>query len=197
IQDADGCFFENFTALSWKQENRKLQAEREDEAEKDQPLPIEADVGITPLEFKIAKKEFEQLYVEVLYTIKHKLGASSGNYDAYAGDLYDYAQEAFGMSSDNHRRLLAVAQEEKPPIPVLNVVVVEAIDLEAKDSDVCILWRLPSSCLEAVGIWRLLSPCLEAFRVWRIPPSYLEAVGIWKLPPPYLEAAGVWRLPLP
>ncbi|XP_076331977.1 BAI1-associated protein 3-like isoform X2 [Tachypleus tridentatus] len=154
VKDADGCFFENFTALSWKQENRKLQAEREDESEKGRPLPIEADVGITPIEFKLAKKECEQLYVEVLYTIKHKLGASSGNYDAYAGDLYDYAQEAFGMSSDNHRRLLAVAQEEKPPIPVLNVVVVEARDLEAKDSDgysdpYCMLGIQPGDATEA------------------------------------------------
>ncbi|KAH8037815.1 hypothetical protein HPB51_017315 [Rhipicephalus microplus] len=29
VQDSDGGFFEDFTALSWKQENRRLQASRE------------------------------------------------------------------------------------------------------------------------------------------------------------------------
>ncbi|KAJ8895016.1 hypothetical protein PR048_000325 [Dryococelus australis] len=55
----------------------------------------------------------EQLYVEVLYTITNKVGASTGQYAHYKEDLYLYAQEAFGISSDMHRKFMAIASEEK------------------------------------------------------------------------------------
>ncbi|XP_076324975.1 BAI1-associated protein 3-like isoform X2 [Tachypleus tridentatus] len=132
-QDADESFFENFTALSWKQENRRLQSAREDESETDQPPPSEPDLGVTVPEFKIVKKELEHLYVEVLYIVKHKIGASTADYDAYTSDLCEYAKKAFQMSPEKHCQLLEVAHDEKPPIPVLNVIVVEAQGLEAKD----------------------------------------------------------------
>ncbi|XP_077489969.1 BAI1-associated protein 3-like isoform X11 [Amblyomma americanum] len=130
VQDSDGGFFEDFTALSWKQENRRLQASREDDADKEKPIPTETELGIAHQEYQINKKEWEELYVEVLYTVEHKLGCSGG---VSPGELHAYAQAAFGMPADNHRRLLALAREEKPPIPVLNVTVVEAQGLEAKD----------------------------------------------------------------
>ncbi|XP_075725252.1 BAI1-associated protein 3-like isoform X9 [Rhipicephalus microplus] len=130
VQDSDGGFFEDFTALSWKQENRRLQASREDDADKEKPIPTETELGIAHQEYQINKKEWEELYVEVLYTIEHKLGCSGG---VSPGELHGYAQAAFGMPPDNHRRLLGLAREEKPPIPVLNVTVVEAQGLEAKD----------------------------------------------------------------
>ncbi|KFM78142.1 BAI1-associated protein 3, partial [Stegodyphus mimosarum] len=47
--------------------------------------------------------------------------------------MYEYARETFQMSDEEHAKFMAVAQEEKPPIPVLNVTVVEAQGLEAKD----------------------------------------------------------------
>ncbi|CAF4356674.1 unnamed protein product, partial [Rotaria sordida] len=50
-------------------------------------------------------------------------------------DLYSYAQEAFGLSTEDHQRLLAKASEEKPPILILNIEIVEAKDLEAKDAN--------------------------------------------------------------
>ncbi|XP_077526538.1 BAI1-associated protein 3-like isoform X5 [Haemaphysalis longicornis] len=130
VQDSDGGFFEDFTALSWKQENRRLQASREDDADKEKPIPTETELGIAHQEYQINKKEWEELYVEVLYTVEHKLGCSGG---VSPGELHAYAQSAFGMPGDSHRRLLALAREEKPPIPVLNVTVVEAQGLEAKD----------------------------------------------------------------
>ncbi|XP_075558268.1 BAI1-associated protein 3-like isoform X2 [Dermacentor variabilis] len=130
VQDSDGGFFEDFTALSWKQENRRLQASREDDADKEKPIPTETELGIAHQEYQINKKEWEELYVEVLYTIEHKLGCSGG---VSPGELHAYAQSAFGMPPDSHRRLLGLAREEKPPIPVLNVTVVEAQGLEAKD----------------------------------------------------------------
>ncbi|ESO87159.1 hypothetical protein LOTGIDRAFT_91451, partial [Lottia gigantea] len=77
----------------------------------------------------------ELLYIEVLYTIKHKIGTTSGTHTPYIQDLYQYAQYAFGVSPEDHARLLAKATEEKPPIVILNLTVVEARGLEAKDAD--------------------------------------------------------------
>jgi hypothetical protein len=57
--------------------------------------------------------QLEQLYVEVLYTITNKVGASTGQYSHYKEDLYSYAQEAFGISSEIHRKFMAIASEEK------------------------------------------------------------------------------------
>jgi hypothetical protein len=57
--------------------------------------------------------QLEQLYVEVLYTITNKVGASTGQYSHYKEDLYSYAQEAFGISSEVHRKFMAIASEEK------------------------------------------------------------------------------------
>lgn len=55
----------------------------------------------------------EQLYIEVLYTIANTVGASTGQYAHYKEDLYRYAQEAFGVPQDQHRRYLNIASEEK------------------------------------------------------------------------------------
>jgi BAI1-associated protein 3 len=57
--------------------------------------------------------QFELLYIEVLYTIKHKIGTTSGGHLPFIQDLYLYAQDAFGISPEEHARLLAKASEEK------------------------------------------------------------------------------------
>lgn len=57
--------------------------------------------------------QIEQLYIEVLYTIANTVGASTGQYAHYKEDLYRYAQEAFGVPQDQHRRYLNIASEEK------------------------------------------------------------------------------------
>ncbi|KAK3915537.1 Protein unc-13-like protein 4B, partial [Frankliniella fusca] len=88
-------------------------------------------------------KEHEDLYVEVLYTLANRVGSlgshpSHGHAHGHATapeDLHEYAMAAFGFNAEQHRRLLAVAREEKPPIVVLNVVVLEAEGLEAKDAN--------------------------------------------------------------
>lgn len=49
--------------------------------------------------------------------------------------MYTTAQRAFGVSPDRHYRLLHVANEEKPKIIVLSVIVQEAEGLEAKDAN--------------------------------------------------------------
>ncbi|KZS09905.1 putative BAI1-associated protein 3 [Daphnia magna] len=150
VQESDGSFFESYTALCWKQENRRLQVMRED----DQPLvaqPSEGDGRIDSSQF-ISSKEMEQLYVEVLYTIRHKLGAHSAKYPHhFKEDLVHYAQTAFGVGQEYHRRCNAIASEEKPPIVVLNVTVIEAEGLEAKDPNgfsdpYCMLGIQPGCC---------------------------------------------------
>ena len=57
--------------------------------------------------------QLELLYIEVLYTIKHKIGATTGGHLPFIQDLYHYAREAFGISPDDHARLLTRASEEK------------------------------------------------------------------------------------
>ena len=57
--------------------------------------------------------QFELLYIEVLYTIKHKIGITIGGHLPFIQDLYQYAQEAFRVSPEDHARLLAQATKEK------------------------------------------------------------------------------------
>ncbi|KAK9871550.1 hypothetical protein WA026_012928 [Henosepilachna vigintioctopunctata] len=61
--------------------------------------------------------------------------APGGQYAHYKEDLFLYGQRAFGMPPDRHYRMLHMAGEEKPPIVVLSVVVIEAEGLEAKDAN--------------------------------------------------------------
>ena len=61
----------------------------------------------------ITSNEYELLYTETLYTIKHKIGTTTSKYSHGENDLYAYAQEAFRLSSEDHQRLLSKANEEK------------------------------------------------------------------------------------
>ena len=57
--------------------------------------------------------QFELLYIEVLYTVKHKVGQTAGCHSPYQEDLFQYAMEAFRVGYDDHNRLLDRASEEK------------------------------------------------------------------------------------
>lgn len=61
----------------------------------------------------------EQLYIEVLYTIKYKVGSSCGQTSQYQEELYAYAQKAFKVSNEMHRRYLSIASEEKVSLKYL------------------------------------------------------------------------------
>ncbi len=61
----------------------------------------------------LTTKEYELLYIETLYTIKHKIGTATSKYSEGENDLYAYAQEAFGVLNEDHQRLLDKANEEK------------------------------------------------------------------------------------
>ncbi|XP_052791167.1 BAI1-associated protein 3-like isoform X2 [Mya arenaria] len=154
VQESDGNFFENFTALSWRQENKRLRATNEDDRDTSKPPPLENQYAPKPSLHSPSKKEFEMLYVEVLYTIKHKIGITIGGHLPFIQDLYQYAQQAFKVSPEDHARLLAQATKEKPPIVILNATVLEARNLEAKDADgfsdpYCMLGIMPGRRMQS------------------------------------------------
>ena len=57
--------------------------------------------------------EQENLYCEILYTLKHKIGRTADGHSAYIDDLYKHAQESFKVSSEEHNRLQALVSDEK------------------------------------------------------------------------------------
>ena len=57
--------------------------------------------------------QWQALYVETLYTIRHRIGQSRNSNAPTDYDLYDYAQNAFGVSASAHERMLAKACTEK------------------------------------------------------------------------------------
>lgn len=66
VQETDGSYFESFTALSWKQENRRLGALRAGEARAEQPPPCESALGIMRKSSDMTSHEKETLYIEVI-----------------------------------------------------------------------------------------------------------------------------------
>lgn len=54
----------------------------------------------------------EHLYMDVLYTIKYKVGADT-ELSAHRDQLYVYAQKAFDVTPEQHRRYMAIVHEEK------------------------------------------------------------------------------------
>ena len=68
--------------------------------------------------------QFELLYIEVLYTIKHKIGATSGCHLPFIQDLYAYVQDAFQLTPDEHARLLGKASEEKVSLARVESVII-------------------------------------------------------------------------
>ncbi|XP_045109688.1 BAI1-associated protein 3-like isoform X3 [Portunus trituberculatus] len=128
VSEVDGAWLEQFTSLGWRHSEalRTLKAQGRQGSRDTAP---EILASLKKNEFRLSKSESESLYVEVLYTVFHKVGVQQ-----HVGeDLTKYAQAAFHTEPHDHLRLQAVAQEEKPPILVLNLVVVEAENLEAKD----------------------------------------------------------------
>ncbi|XP_078611794.1 BAI1-associated protein 3-like isoform X12 [Branchiostoma floridae x Branchiostoma japonicum] len=150
VQEADGNFFESFTALSWRQENRRLRASSEEDLVEDKPLPVESQAAVKPDSRKLSKDELDTLYKELMYTIRHRIGTTSDGHSPFDEDLYNYAQEVFHITEDRHRTLLDRAKELKAPKCVLSVTVAEAKDLEAKDANgysdpYCMLGIVPPS----------------------------------------------------
>lgn len=77
VQESDGSYFESFTALSWKRENRRMSAIRAAESraetvpenEKEPPGQQHDDDNFDNPDQR------EQLYLDVLHTISNTVGA--------------------------------------------------------------------------------------------------------------------------
>ena len=76
--------------------------------------------------------QIDELYSEILYVILHNVGCD-GDYEVGQTALLSYAQDAFKIASDKHREILDEVQRKEPPEMLLNVEVIEAKDLVAKD----------------------------------------------------------------
>ncbi|NXX98695.1 UN13D protein, partial [Centropus bengalensis] len=74
-----------------------------------------------------------QLYEEVLYTIRHRLGKPEHHHVADSQELYTYVQKAFGMDEEEHRVILQQVEELESPIFCLKATVKEAKGILGKD----------------------------------------------------------------
>jgi hypothetical protein len=58
--------------------------------------------------------QLDALYVEALYTIKHRIGRRTADGDSLTdNDLYNYVQTAFKITPGEHARLMTKASQEK------------------------------------------------------------------------------------
>ncbi|XP_063827905.1 BAI1-associated protein 3 [Ostrinia nubilalis] len=152
VQETDGSYFESFTALSWRQENRRLAALRLAEARAERPPPAPHDLGLPSVSAQLSHKEHEHLYTEVLYCIENAVGAPApgGQFASYKDEVIEYARRAFRVSPEMHARAMRAAGSERPPTVVLGCSVLEADGLEAKDANgfsdpYCMLGIQPAS----------------------------------------------------
>ncbi|TMS36236.1 hypothetical protein L596_003449 [Steinernema carpocapsae] len=118
VQASDGYFFEKFSQTAV------------DDKEIDNDTGQLTIVKLSINDNKERIQVFQDLYVEALYTIVHKVGKSIALPEA---QLCKYVQNAFQVDDSLHQRLLDRAKKEKPPIVLLNVLLLEARDLIAKD----------------------------------------------------------------
>lgn len=125
--------FDGYEACAKKVQQFKQKMKKDFDEKKDcAPVPEEKNFGIVYEKSNLSKTEKELLYIEALYTIKHKIGRTIDGHSDYKNDLNLYLQDAFKISSEDHERLLAKVKEEKPPVLILNVEVVEAKKLRSK-----------------------------------------------------------------
>lgn len=83
VQESDGSFFESFTALSWKRENRRMSSIRAAET-RAEALPPDEKGSMSEDEIETSD-EREKLYMDVLHTITNSVGChqQSGQVKTY------------------------------------------------------------------------------------------------------------------
>ncbi|ETN69046.1 hypothetical protein NECAME_01156 [Necator americanus] len=113
VQASDNNFFERIT------QPLDVEQPAEDELLTIRNLTLNAD-----------RKLLEALYVEALYTITHKVGKEECE---SRENLYKYVRSAFQGDTQLHNTLMEKAKQNKPPVVLLNVLLLEAKDLIAKD----------------------------------------------------------------
>ncbi|CAD5215790.1 unnamed protein product [Bursaphelenchus okinawaensis] len=114
VQASDNYFFEQFISSPVA----------------DVEPPGNDGLTIVRLSINDDQKALESLYVEAIYTIVHKVGKTS---TIPEHTLIKYAQNAFQINDNKHDELMDKARRSKPPIVLLNVHLLEAKDLIAKD----------------------------------------------------------------
>ncbi|XP_058467926.1 protein unc-13 homolog 4B isoform X4 [Malaya genurostris] len=159
IQDLDGGFFEKFgSILRQKSINNdesistRLEPFPEEEAETaftaaQESIP-EEDSGNETLpdsdsdEHHLKQNEFigdafgwniDELYEEILFEIIHNIGCEDE--EQTEDSLIHYVQDAFKISNEKHDEVFQIAHSKEPPEICLNVEVIEAKELEPKDSN--------------------------------------------------------------
>ena len=75
--------------------------------------------------------QMEELYVEILYTILHMIGADVDKSEI--SPLVDHLKEAFHMDDEKHEQLLDIATMREEPYLKANVEIFEAKRLLGKD----------------------------------------------------------------
>ncbi|XP_065318308.1 BAI1-associated protein 3-like [Gordionus sp. m RMFG-2023] len=160
IPQSDHEFFEKIFALLKKHKYDQIPS-YENELKMAEQNETKLKLPIHEVE-QIPDKQKEKLYIEVLYTIEHKLGKIDIDKLKYPQDLYTYCQEAFKIDDKTHERLLDTAQKEKPPTLVLNIDLIEARDLESKDvngySDpYCMLGIIPGDRKDDISVCEPIS----------------------------------------
>lgn len=140
----DDAFFEKISKLVWKKQSlerhsdevRNLPAadERTEEYEGDDK-EVKKDASDRQKE-QIDKIKYEDLYSELLFvTINQFVGEQQRKEAPQQGELYVYGQEVFGISQEQHRELFSTVKGKKPPTCHLEVTVIEARSIEAKDAN--------------------------------------------------------------
>ncbi|XP_062536570.1 protein unc-13 homolog 4B isoform X3 [Armigeres subalbatus] len=158
IQDLDGSFFEKFGSILRQKsihhdEHVVLEPFPEQPAENQSFNASEAireadDSGNETLpdsdteEQQDKQNEFigdafgwniEELYEEVLFEIFNNVGCDDD--ELTEDSLVHYVQDAFKISNEKHEEIKKVARNKEPPEICLNVEVIEAKELEPKDSN--------------------------------------------------------------
>ncbi|XP_041265114.1 protein unc-13 homolog D isoform X2 [Onychostruthus taczanowskii] len=85
------------------------------------------------LSHRFSKEELAQLYEEVLYTIRHRLGKPEQQHVGDSQELYSYVQKAFGMNAEEHGAIMQQVMELESPIYCLKATVKEAKGILGKD----------------------------------------------------------------
>ncbi|CAH8675952.1 Cathepsin L2 [Schistosoma haematobium] len=91
-----------------------------------------------PENFQLVKDDFEEidveyLFVRVQYTMRNQIGKSSSKFSCSAEVIDQYVKNVFDLPTKIYDDLRTEACQAEPPVVVLNVSVIEAKNLEAKD----------------------------------------------------------------
>ncbi|CAH1131281.1 unnamed protein product [Ceutorhynchus assimilis] len=164
IQQVDNGFFEKFGSLFREQAEMAQAREQEeqqhvaelaaqiapkDEEEKEEepetPPLVTADSEASSSDSESEKDDFQadflaaafnidELYTEMLYVILHNVGCDVA-FEVGQTALFSYAQDAFKIPNSKHRQLMDVAEQKEDPELIINVEVIEAKELRAKDAN--------------------------------------------------------------